>query len=218
MPQRAKPLPAPDPELLITDLEQLKVASDALRLQIIDVMAADPGRGWTAKELAESLATSQTKLYHHLSLLEEHGFIRVAGTRLVSGIREKRYQVSALSFRVDRSLLSGAGGEARIAEVLDAIFEKARTEIVASIRAGLIDMAEEAPDRRGMTLSFSHARLSPASVRKLMRQVTKLAEIDDLEEADGAPYGLVVGFYPRALTEERKERKERKEPKERMDR
>ena len=45
-----------------------------------------------------------------------------------------------------------------------------------------------------MTLSFSHARLSPGSIHKLMRQVEKLSQVDDLEEADGDPYGLVVGF------------------------
>ena len=198
-----KLLPPPAPELVITDLEQLKVASDPLRLQLLDSMAAEPRRGWTAKELADALQTKQTKLYHHLGLLEEHGFIRVAGTRIVSGIQEKRYQVVALAFRVDRSVLGGGRGEAAIGEVLDAILDKTRTEILASVRAGLIDMSEEDPKRRRMALSFSHARLSPASVRKLMHQMQKLAEIDDDAGADTMPYGLVVGLYPRALQEER---------------
>jgi len=49
-----------------------------------------------------------------------------------------------------------------------------------------------------MRLWASHARLSPASVKKVMRLLEKLAEIDDLEEPDGDDYGLVVAFYPRA--------------------
>jgi DNA-binding transcriptional ArsR family regulator len=206
MATRSKALAPPDPERMLTDLEQLRVASDPLRLQILDFMTADGQRGWTAKELAEGLETKQTKLYHHLGLLEEHGFIRVAGTRMVSGIQEKRYQVTALSFRVERSLLSGAGGESAVAGVLDAIFDKARSEIMAGIHAGLIDMSEEKPERRRMTLSFSHARLSPASVRKILRQIEKLSHVDAVEEADGAHYGLVIGFYPRAIHEERKDR------------
>jgi DNA-binding transcriptional ArsR family regulator len=200
----------PPAERVLTDLEQLRVASDALRLQLLDLMSSEPQRAWTARELAEALETKQTKLYHHLALLDEHGFIRVAETRMVSGIQEKRYQATAISFRVERSLLSGAGGEPAFAEVLDAIFDKARNEIMASIRAGLIDMAEEEPERRRMTLSFSHARLSEASIRKLMRQVRKLAEVDDLEESAGIPYGLVVGLYPRAIHEEREGPKGRK--------
>src|SRR4026209_949556 len=105
MATRRKTAEKPTAEFLITDVEQLKAVSDPLRLQIIDTMAEPPVRGWTAKELAARLGTKQTKLYHHLALLEERGFIRVAETRVVSGITEKRYAVVALSFRVDRSLV-----------------------------------------------------------------------------------------------------------------
>ncbi len=191
----------PAAEVVITDVEQLKAISDPLRLQIIERMGEEPIRSWTAKELAERLATKQTKLYHHLSLLEERGFIRVAETRVVSGILEKRYEVVALSFRVDRSLFAGAGEDA-IAGVLDAIFDKARNEIIAGQRAGLIDMSGEDFEQRRMRLWASHARLSPASVRKVMRQIEKLAEIEDLEDPTGTEYGLFLGFYPRATEKE----------------
>ena len=65
-----KLFPSPAPELVLTDLEQLKVASDPLRLQILDTMSAEPRRGWTAKALADVLQTKQTKLYHHLGLTQ----------------------------------------------------------------------------------------------------------------------------------------------------
>jgi DNA-binding transcriptional ArsR family regulator len=187
----------PRPEMVITDVEQLRAISDPLRIRLIEAMADLPLRGWTAKELAERLRTKQTKLYHHLNLLEEHGFIEVVETRMVSGILEKRYRVTAVSFRVERSLLTGGGTDA-IAEVLDAIFDKARSEIVAGQRAGLIDLAEKKAGHSTMALWASHARLSPASVRKVHRLVERLAAMDDLEEPDGVDYGLVVAFYPRA--------------------
>ena len=101
---------APPAEMLITDLEQLKAVSDPLRIQLLELMGEAPVRGWTAKELAERLATKQTKLYHHINLLEERGFISVAETRMVSGIQEKRYRVNALSFRVDRNLFTRRPG------------------------------------------------------------------------------------------------------------
>jgi DNA-binding transcriptional ArsR family regulator len=191
-------LPEPPAELVIGDVEQLRAASDPLRLQILELMTDEPRRAWSAKELAEALRTKQTKLYHHIGLLEERGFVRVAETRLVSGIQERRYQASARSFRVDRSVFGGGDAAGVMSATLDALFDKARAEIVAGVEAGLIDMEQEAPDRRRMAMWATHARLSPASVRKVMRQIERLADIDDLDTPDGQPYGLVVSFYPRA--------------------
>lgn len=188
-------------ELVISDIDQLRAISDPLRLRLLELMGEQPARGWTAKELASHLGTKQTKLYHHLNLLEERGLIRVAETRVVSGILEKRYAVVALSFRVDRKLLSIAGEDA-MGGVLDAVFEKARSEIVAGQRAGLIDLTEEEFERRRVALWASRARLSPASAAKVMRLIQRLADIDDLEEPDGTEYGLVLAFYPRATETE----------------
>jgi DNA-binding transcriptional ArsR family regulator len=187
-------------ELLIDDVEQLKIMADPLRLRIVEILGETPIHTWTAKEVAERLGTKQTKLYHHLGLLEEHGFIRVAETRLVSGIVEKRYAVVAQSFRVERNLLAGAGAQDAVGKVLDAIFEKARNEILDGARAGLIDMSagdgDAEPDRTAV--KASHARLSPASVDKVMALIEELTSLDGLEEAEGTDYGLVIAFYPRA--------------------
>lgn len=187
----------PATEMVISDIEQLKAISDPLRLRVVELMGEAPVRAWTAKELAERLAMKQTALYHHLTLLEQRGFIRVAGTRVVSGILEKRYAVVALSFKVDRSLLAGGGADA-MSGVLDAVFEKARNEILAGQRAGLLDLSEKEFERRRMALWASHVRLSPASVKKVMRQIEKLADVDELEDPDGTEYGLMMAFYPRA--------------------
>ena len=48
-----------------------------------------------------------------------------------------------------------------------------------------------------MALWASHVRLSPAGVKKVMRQIERLADVDELEDADGNDYGLVMAFYPR---------------------
>ena len=195
MPKRSQ---QPADEMVLTDVEQLKVIGEPLRLQLIEVMAEDPTRGWTAKELAQHLATKQTKLYHHLGLLEEHGFIRVGETRVVSGILEKRYQATAHGYRVERSLLAGAGGETAVSGAIDAMFEKARNEIVAGLHSGAIQPDSDDPKRKRMRLSATTARLSPASVKRVMRLIDKLSDIDTNQDADGDEYGLLVGFYPRA--------------------
>ena len=190
--------PEPAAEMVITDVEQLKAISDPLRLQLLERMAGDPERGWTAKELAEDLETKQTKLYHHLSLLEERGFIRVAATRVVSGIQEKRYQATARGFRVDRSLLTGADSEVAMSSAVDAIFEKARGEIMAGLRSGIINLDPKDPSRHRMGLWASHARLSPANAKRVIRLLEKLAEAGETDDPEGAEYGLLVSFYPRA--------------------
>lgn len=186
-------------ELVLTDLAQLKALTHPLRLDLIETMNREPERTWSAKELAEALATSQTKLYHHLSLLERHGIVRVAETRVVSNIIEKRYQASARSFRADRALLTATAGGS-VGPVVDTILDAARAEIVASVEAGLIDL-DDAERRRRMALTMSHARLSPARVRQAMRYIEKLSRLDDERDADGTEYGLVIGFYPRATRE-----------------
>lgn len=189
--------PQPPTEMTITSVEQLKVISDPLRIRLIEIMAEDPQQGWTAKELAERLDTKQTKLYHHLGLLEEHGFIRVGETRMVSGILEKRYQATAHGFHVDRALLTGGGAEDAVSATITTIFDKARSEILDGLRAGSIDFAPDDPKRKRMGLWATHARLSPASVKRVMRLVEKLAEVDTDQDADGDEYGLLIGFYPR---------------------
>ena len=194
----AKELPEPAPEMVITDVEQLKAMADPLRLQLLERMAGEPRRGWTAKELAEKLDTKQTKLYHHLALLEERGFIRVAATRVVSGIQEKRYQTTARGFRVDRALLTGSDSEVAVSNAVDAIFDKARGEIMAGLRSGIINLDPDDPNRHRMGLWASHARLSPANAKRVIRLLEKLAEAGENDDPDGTEYGLLVGFYPRA--------------------
>jgi DNA-binding transcriptional ArsR family regulator len=198
MSQAAGALPEPSDEMVITDVDQLKAVSDPLRLQLLDAMADDVRRGWTAKELAEHLGTKQTKLYHHLGILEERGFIRVAETRVVSGILEKRYQATARSFRVERALLTGTDTESAISGALDAVFAKARNEILAALRRGAIDPDPAKSQRRGHGLWATNTRLSPTNARKVVRLIERLREFEDVSDPDGVEFGLLVGFYPRA--------------------
>lgn len=186
----------PKVEKVIDDVEQLKAISDPLRLRMVEALADPAADGWTAKELAAHLGTKQTKLYHHLGLLVQHGIIRVVETRLVSGIQEKRYQAVAHSFRVDRSLIAGGAGDT-IGPVIDAIFDKARGEIIAGHQAGLLNLGEEDFEKRRAAVWATHARLSPSSQGKVMRLIERLADIDDLDEDAGVPYGLLIAFYPR---------------------
>ena len=112
-------------ERIISDVETLKAISDPVRLRILETMVTAADEAWTVKRLAKALDTNPTKLYHHINILEEREFIRVAGTRVVSGIIETSYRIAQLSLRLDRALLSGAGADVRssVHDVLAVVFD-----------------------------------------------------------------------------------------------
>jgi DNA-binding transcriptional ArsR family regulator len=203
----------PDAELLVSDSETLKALSDPLRLRILEAMVARLDAPWSAKELAARLGVPQTRLYHHIELLLERGLIRAAGQRVVSGIIETRYRVAALSFRLDRRLLSGNaelqdGG----LEVLHTVFDTTREDLARALqRHARADRSEEAaaaddhgdpasafgtdPDRPILTRGL--ARLSPSRAAEFRERVLALiSEFEsDTESAAAETWGLLLAFY-----------------------
>jgi DNA-binding transcriptional ArsR family regulator len=87
---------------VVDDAATLKALADPLRIEILRTLmhTFQPMRVMSVKELAEELGEPQTKLYRHVRQLEAAGLVRVAASRLVSGILEQRYQAcqSSLEF------------------------------------------------------------------------------------------------------------------------
>jgi DNA-binding transcriptional ArsR family regulator len=87
---------------MVDDAATLKALADPLRIEILRRLmhTSQPMRVMSVKELAEELGEPQTKLYRHVRHLEAAGLVRVAASRLVSGILEQRYQAcqSSLEF------------------------------------------------------------------------------------------------------------------------
>ncbi len=191
-------LPLPPEELVITDPDQLKALGDALRLQILEVMGRRIRHGWSVKELADAIGTSQTRLYHHVNLLEQRGLLRVAETQVVSGIVERRYQPSARGFRLDRSLVSGTEGGTAIGRLLDVAVAETRRQILDSIARGAIDPSDETPGRR-LLLLRNRLRLRPDRVNAFSERLQALMDEEDAGDEPGAiEHGLLVAFYPMA--------------------
>ena len=82
-------------------MEEVRTIADPLRLQML-IQMAEPK---TAKQLAFALEVPVTRLYYHLSRLEEHKLVKVVGRRQVSGIEEKTYQAAANLGNWDRHSL-----------------------------------------------------------------------------------------------------------------
>lgn len=187
---------APQEELVIDDLETLRALSDPLRLRILELLAQPQ----TAKSIAAKLAIGKTKLYYHLNLLEKHGIIRVVRTRVVSGIIEKSYQVTALSFRPAKELLSsGEEGQAQGAAIIDSILDATRRDLVHGLKTGTVAIG--ATDRaQKFLLGRTVMSLTPAQAKSFFERLQALlAEVAQYEipTTEGRSYALTVAFFPK---------------------
>ncbi len=190
----------PADDFTITTLEALKVFSDPLRQQIIEALLDSPR---TVKQIASELELVPTKLYYHINLLEEHGFIRVIDTRIVSGIIEKRYGVSARTFTIDRTLLSPGQktGDQALDAALASTIERSRAEIRKSIQQGIIDTSQDAPLHRKLIIGRGRSRLSKQQAEEFFNRLRALMnefeiEMRDDEHADAQAYAFMFAFYP----------------------
>jgi DNA-binding transcriptional ArsR family regulator len=190
----------PAAERIISDVETLKALSDPVRLRILETMVTAADETWTVKRLAAAMRVGPTKLYHHINILEERDLIRVAGTRVVSGIIETSYRISQLSLRLDRSLLSGAGDDVRgsVHDVLAVIFDSVRDEIEKGLASGVIKSADDPLSElliRGLTM------IHPDQAVELRRRLRELLdEFDVKDPADiqpgDLPFGYLIALYP----------------------
>lgn len=195
----------PEAEFVINTLDALKVIADERRLEILYLLGEAPK---TAKQIAKALGLPQTKLYYHLNLLEEHGLIRVVGTRVVSGIIEKHYRARAYLFRVDRSMLAvGSSEGAEAADLLmDALLDATKREAHASIRAGMIDLSPDAPRHRRLVLERRALYLRPERAQEFYDRLAALTkEFAEEPAADDArdllSYSLLLMLFPNEACE-----------------
>src|SRR5262245_60005872 len=98
--------------LTLSDLDQVKVLADPLRIRILEQLAIAER---TTKQVAQRLGEKATKLYHHVDALERVGLIRLTRTRQNRGTIEKYYLAVARQFRADSRVFStgDAGPSAR---------------------------------------------------------------------------------------------------------
>ncbi|HUR50421.1 MAG TPA: winged helix-turn-helix domain-containing protein [Acidimicrobiales bacterium] len=117
-----------------TRTQRLKAVSDPLRVQVVALMCFGPGPGaertWTAKELGAELGRDPNVLYHHLSVLEDAGFVVEDGVRPIGGRRERAYRgVPDVMIQSDRTDPDG------VAAYLRAILEQAKWGVDAAVQS-----------------------------------------------------------------------------------
>jgi len=195
--------PPPQPVKLIHDLETLRVLTDPLRMRILSLLSQQPR---TVKEVAQALEIPPTRLYYHFNLLEKHGLIRVTATRVVSGIIEKHYQVTAYEFNVDRQLLAPNAPTAR--EGWQLVFSQTLGTLQRDIQhlaargtlQALMEPEKTSGESVPVRISHALARLSRSQAQALLSRLKELvAEFEGQEtspEEETESYSLFVAFYP----------------------
>ena len=191
-------------EIVITDLETLKVISDPLRMQILEHVgfASDAGMLITVKQLSDSLGVPPTKLYYHVNLLEKHDLIRVVETRVVSGIIEKHYQIRARRIRAELDISKNFDknqdeGAALTLTSIETIFDSAYKNVEQSLRHRMQESNVEDDEPVNMLSSHTMMQLTPRQSEEFISKLNELVkQFADINYPSGLPFGLTIVFNP----------------------
>jgi DNA-binding transcriptional ArsR family regulator len=188
----------------VDDVETLRAMADPTRLSILDALM-QPRHGelpvMSAKELAAQLREPQTKLYRHIRQLETAGLIRVAATRMVSGILEQRYQACQRDITFAGAFLRQHGTES--AAILQAVFNRFRDGLFTAFEENALDADQQPEDaskdyRRPKFYTNTDLRVSPAKAEqakdRLQEFIDWLTE-EEAEGTDGVLMNVLIGYY-----------------------
>lgn len=167
------------PDLTVTRPDQLHALGDATRWRILGRLLDGPA---SVQELARSLRRAKGTIGHHVGVLERAGLVRVAETRQVRGVVEKRYLRTAGKFHLEEGE-SGDGAPHP-------------SEAMLPVRHALSE-ARPAEGPSDPSTSFAvRARMPAARARRFARLMEEVAR----EFVEGAPgsgetFGLVGAVY-----------------------
>lgn len=117
--------------MVLDDVAALKVFYDPVRQRIIRELA----QARSVKELAASLGEPVNRLYYHVRLLEQHGFIEVAEQRKAGSNTERLYRLAASRYEVPEALWGAGISLARgpVAEELAEIFAAFHRSVMQAV-------------------------------------------------------------------------------------
>ena len=187
-------------EFIIEDLDTLKVLTDNLRVRILRAFGREPR---TVKEIAERLDMPHTKLYYHVNLLEKYRIIKVVETRIVSGIIEKIYSVTAKSYRPGAGLLSAvapSGQQTQIEAMFHSVMQAAQEDVRHSLAKGQASLGEQAPLTQKVDIAYQTLYLTEAELAEFHREMEallkRLGRETPTPQPDQKAYNLFFLFFP----------------------
>ena len=183
--------------LRLTRLDQMRALADPLRFRMVEALVA---RERSVADLARTLDTPVTRLYHHVTLLLEAGLIEEAGRVRRRGVEERIYRATAREFRMDGSLLdmeteSGQSVESLV-NLSRSVLGSALDELTEGIRQGTVRPKQPG---KGLILEDRSLELSSAGLAELARELPAWIEefVRRHRTARGSrPYRLALAVFP----------------------
>jgi DNA-binding transcriptional ArsR family regulator len=185
----------------LTDLDQIKVLADPLRIRILEAFCEER----TTKQVAELLGEKVTKLYHHVDALERVGLISLSRTRQNRGTVEKYYLAVARTFRADSRAFQPKENQgtsvkrAMIRQMMSTIFDTTSAELALLMdRVGEGADAMDAIEEQGI-VSFLEIRASKAQLDEIRARLQAAVDEATAEGDDDAVegcYRLTLAYYP----------------------
>jgi DNA-binding transcriptional ArsR family regulator len=197
-----QPLPEaePAPVRTVEDVDMLKALADPTRLAILAALMKTRHDlpVMSVKELAAELDQPQTKLYRHVRQLEAAGLIKVASTRMVSGILEQRYQACQQDLRLGVGFVAEHADESEAA--LQAALDRYRIGLFAALRTGQLAEGDvpAGESYRKPVLFLSDLKVSRAKAAELktrLEQIMDSLKDESGDDPDGVPVNLLIGCY-----------------------
>lgn len=171
----------------ISSLEALRVVSDSQRHRILTLLIREP---LTASEIAKRLKIARTRVYYHLDLLEQHGFIRVVEERQVAAMVERTFRACAKRFHVDRRMLASGSSDLEINSAQAALLEHAADDLRAQ------QTAEPGVQRPDVLVTRSFLRLTPGRATELRAALSALVDTYADGSAEGDSYEMTLALFP----------------------
>jgi len=172
----------------IKDLEQVRLLSDPLKLQLLQAFAEGAK---TTKQVAGELGESITKLYRHVDALQDAGLLVVASEQQKRGTVERTFEAVAERFEADHALFAdGDGGEG--SDAARDILRAAEQEILQALTTADVADAQEAIMLR------LRCKASPERIAEL--RSTLKAWIESTQDVDTGEdqeeMAALIAFYP----------------------
>ena len=174
----------------IKELEQVRLLSDPLKLQLLQAFAEDAK---TTKQVATELGESVTKLYRHVDALHDAGFLKIAGEKQKRGTVERTFRAVAHRFEADHSLFSEDDAGQGAATARD-MLRAAEDEIMSAIVNA--DLAEQ----QEAIMMRLRCKASPERLAELRHALDLWIESaqEEGEDEDKDEFGALIAFYPLA--------------------
>ena len=188
---------APENEVHLANLQQMKVLVDPRRIRILELLA---GEERTTKQVAEILGEPPTRLYHHVAALERVGLIRLVRTRQSRGAQEKYYAAVARNFSADPKLFASRRS-AQAADAAGTLATQALDRTADDLRALLADgeHQENLKQEQGI-LSYLEVRGTPREIEAIRAKLNKLIESVNSSGGESrlerTAYRLTIAFFP----------------------